>query len=335
MARWPHAVMLRGRLPLTLIGALAAFIISAGISSAADYPTRPITIIVPFAAGGPTDILARLFGQSMSQSLGQPIVIENVTGAGGSIGAARVAHATADGYTLVMGNLGTHAAAVGLYENLTYDPRKDFEPIMLVASTPMVLDLRSGFPAKSLKEFTDYAKTHSLTAGSAGIGSISHLTYLLYTHITGVTIQHVPYRGLSEAMNALLGGQIDMLFDQVVTSTPHIKAGKVIPLAVTTKVRGPSIPDVPTSVEAGMPDLQTTAWSALFAPKGTPKAIVDKLNTAVDKAMHDSAVMARCKQLGADLPPADQRTPQYLGRLVSAEVDKWTPLLRESTGTNK
>ena len=187
MARWPRAVMLRGRLPLTLIGALAAFIISAGISSAADYPTRPITIIVPFAAGGPTDILARLFGQSMSQSLGQPIVIENVTGAGGSIGAARVAHATADGYTLVMGNLGTHAAAVGLYENLTYDPRKDFEPIMLVASTPMVLDLRSGFPAKSLKEFTDYAKTHSLTAGSAGIGSISHLTYLLYTHITGVT----------------------------------------------------------------------------------------------------------------------------------------------------
>ncbi len=175
----------------------------------------------------------------MSQTLGQPIVVEDVTGAGGSIGAARVARALPDGYTLVMGNLGTHAAAVGLYKNLSYDPRKDFEPIMLVASTPMVLDLRPGFPAKTLKEFTEYAKTHSLTSGSAGIGSISHLTYLLYVQLTGAHIQHVPYRGLSEAMNGLLAGQVDMLFDQVVTSTPQILAGKVIPLAVTTKVRAP------------------------------------------------------------------------------------------------
>ena len=185
MARWLRSAMVGIRLVLTPLMALAALLTHAGISSAQDYPTRPITVVVPFAAGGPTDILARLFGQSLSQTLGQPIVIENVTGAGGSIGAARVARALPDGYTLVMGNLGTHAAAVGLYKNLSYDPRKDFEPIMLVASTPMVLDLRPGFPAKTLKEFTEYAKTHSLTSGSAGIGSISHLTYLLYVHLTG------------------------------------------------------------------------------------------------------------------------------------------------------
>jgi tripartite-type tricarboxylate transporter receptor subunit TctC len=335
MAQWLRTAVFGKHLLPMFVGALGALFAQVGISSAQDYPTRPITIVVPFAAGGPTDILARLFGQSMSQTLGQPIVVEDVTGAGGSIGAARVARAAPDGYTLVMGNLGTHAAAVGLYKNLSYDPRKDFDPIMLVASTPMVLDLRPGFPAKTLKDFTAYAKTHSLTAGSAGVGSISHLTYLLYAHLTGAKIQHVPYRGLSEAMNGLLAGQVDMIFDQVVTSTPQIKAGKVIPLAVTTTVRAPSIPDVPTSVEAGLPALQTTAWSALFAPKDTPKAIIDKLNAAVDKAMHDPAVVARCKQIGADLPPDNQRTPQYLGKLVSSEVDKWTPLLKEPTAASK
>jgi len=330
-----HMTSLRARIlsPVIALAVLFIHCIHCEFSWAQDYPTRPITIVVPFAAGGPTDILARLFGQSMSQTLGQPIIIEDVTGAGGSIGAARVARATPDGYTLVMGNLGTHAAAVGMYKNLPYDPRKDFEPIMLVASTPMVLDLRPGFPAKTLKDFTEYAKTHSLTSGSAGIGSISHLTYLLYAHLTGAKIQHVPYRGLSEAMNGLLAGQVDMLFDQVVTSTPQIKAGKVIPLAVTTTERAPSIADVPTSVEAGLPDLQTTAWSALFAPKGTPKAIIERINAATDKAMHDQAVIERCTQIGADLPPVNQRTPQHLGQLVRAEVDKWTPLLSESAAS--
>lgn len=309
---------------------LALVLINCPSSRAQDYPTRAITIVVPFAAGGPSDILARLFGQSIGQTLGAGVVIENVTGAGGSIGAARVARAAPDGYTLVMGNLGTHAAAVGIYKDLPYDPRKDFEPIMLIASTPMVLDLRSDFPAKSLAEFTAYAKTHPVTAGSAGVGSISHLTYLLYSKLAGARILHVPYRGLSEAMNALLAGQIDMVFDQVVTSTPFIRANKVMALTVTTQNRAASIPDVPSAAEAGMPDLQTTAWTALFAPKGTPQPIVEKLNAAVDKAMHDPAVIERCKQIGADLPSSDQHTPQYLGSLVSAEVDKWTPLLRDS-----
>jgi tripartite-type tricarboxylate transporter receptor subunit TctC len=315
---------------LATLFALAAMAAHPGIAAAEDYPSRPITIIVPFAAGGPTDILARLFGQSISQTLGQTVVIEDVTGAGGSLGAARAARAAPDGYTLVMGNLGTHAAAVGLYKSLPYDPRKDFEPIMLVASTPMVLVVKTGFPAKTLAEFTDYAKTHNVSFGSAGIGSISHLTYLLYVKLTNTKIQHIPYRGLSQAMNDLLAGQIDMMFDQVVTSTPHILAGKVVPLTVTTPTRAASIPNVPTSIEAGLPALQTTAWSALFAPKGTPKAIIDKLNAAVDKAMHDPVIMQRCEQLGADLPKKEERTPQFLGQLVSAEVDKWAPLIVES-----
>ncbi len=314
---------------LALSVAIAAAF-SATQPAAADYPDRPIRIIVPFAAGGPTDILARLFGQSMSQILGQQFVIENVTGAGGSIGAARVAKAAADGYTLVMGNLGTHAAAVGLYKDLPYDPRKDFEPIMLTASTPMVLVLKSGFPAKTLADLTAYAKTHRVIFGSAGVGSISHLTYLLYTHLTKTNIEHVPYRGLSQVVNDLLGGQIDMTFDQVVTATPHILAGQVIPITVTTPKRADSIPNVPTTIEAGLPDLQTNAWSALFAPKGTPKKIVAKLNAAMDKAMHDPAIIERCKQLGADLPSPDERTPQYLGQLVSSEVAKWTPLIAAS-----
>jgi tripartite-type tricarboxylate transporter receptor subunit TctC len=329
MARPPRTMPLRARVTMTLL-ALVAFFLHSPNSQAQEYPARPITMVVPFAAGGPTDILARLFSQSMGQTLGQGIVIDDVTGAGGSIGATRVARASPDGYTLVMGNLGTHAAAVGIYKDLPYDPRKDFEPIMLVASTPMVLDLRADFPTKSLAEFTAYAKTHAVTAGSAGIGSISHLTYLLYNKLAGTRILHVPYRGLSEALNALLAGQIDMIFDQVVTSTPYINAGKVSPLAVTTPTRAPSIPNVPTSREAGMPDLQTTAWTALFAPKGTPKPIIAKLNAAVDKAMHDPVIVERCKQIGADLPPDDQRTPQYLGQLVSAEVDKWTPLIKDA-----
>jgi len=312
-------------------GLAAACLVSRTRLARADqYPTRPVRIVVPFAAGGPTDVLARLFGQHMSQTLGQQIIVENITGAGGSIGAARVAQAAPDGYTLVMGNLGTHAAAVGLYKDLPYDPRKDFAPIMLVASTPMVLILKNGFPAKTLAELTDYAKSHRVVFGSAGVGSISHLTYLLYIKLTGVHIEHVPYRGLSQAMNDLLGGQIDMMFDQVVTAAPHILAGQVIPIAVTAAQRAPSIPNVPTTVEAGLPELQTTAWSALFAPKGTPKTVVDLLNAAVDKAKHDPAIIERCKQLGADLPPPEQRTSQYLGELVANEVAKWTPLLQAS-----
>ncbi|HYZ43276.1 MAG TPA: tripartite tricarboxylate transporter substrate-binding protein [Xanthobacteraceae bacterium] len=310
----------------------AGFVVVPGLSASAQqpYPTRPITVVVPFAAGGPTDVLTRILGQHMSLTLGQQIVVENVTGGGGSIGAARVAKATPDGYTMVMGNLGTHAAAVGLYKNLSYNPRVDFEPVMLVASTPMVLVVRKTLATDTLKDFTAYAAAHphELTFGSAGTGSISHLTYLLYTKLTKTQIQHVPYRGLSQSVNDLLSGQIDLMFDQVVSATPHILAGTVKPIAVTAPKRAAAIPDVPSSVEAGLPELQTIAWTALFFPKGTPQPIVERVNSALDKAMRDESVAKRLAELGADLPADAERSPQALGKLVGDEIDKWVPLIQ-------
>jgi len=302
-----------------------------GAARAEDYPSRPITMIVPFAAGGPTDILGRLIGQAIGPMLGQQVVVEDVTGAGGTIGAAKVARAAPDGYTMLMGNLGTQAASVGIYgDKLPYDPRKDFEPVIFVASTPMVLVTKKALPVKTLNDVIAWAKANKgkATMGSAGVGSISHLTLLLFNHLTGADVTHVPYRGLSEATNDLLGGQIDLLFDQVVTAMPHIQNGGENPIVVTIPQRSPSLPDVPSANEAGLPQLQTVAWTALFLPKATPAAIVTRINGAVQKAMADPDVAKRLAQIGADIPPPDQRTPQALGRLVSDEIDKWTPLIK-------
>jgi tripartite-type tricarboxylate transporter receptor subunit TctC len=231
---------------------------------------------------------------------------------------------------MVMGNLGTHAAAVGLYKNLSYDPRVDFEPVMLVASTPMVLVVRKTLATDTLKDFIAYAAAnpHKLTFGSAGTGSISHLTYLLFTHLTRTEIQHVPYRGLSQSVNDLLSGQIDMMFDQVVSATPHILSGGVKPIAVTAPSRAAAIPNVPSSTEAGLPELQTIAWTALFAPKATPKPIIERVNAALDQAMRDETVAKRLAELGADLPAEAERKPQALGNLVRTEIDKWVPLIQ-------
>jgi putative tricarboxylic transport membrane protein len=300
-----------------------------------QYPSRPITMVVPFAAGGPTDILGRLIAQAIGPALGQQVVVEDVTGAGGTIGATKVARAAPDGYTLVMGNLGTHAASVGIYSNLAYDPRKDFEPVILVASTPMVLVTRKTLPVKTLDDVIAWAKANKgkATMGSAGVGSISHLTLLLFNHLTGADVTHVPYRGLSEATNDLLGGQIDLLFDQVVTATPHILNSSENAVVVTIPQRAPSIPNVPSVNEAGLPQLQTVAWTALFMPKGTPATIVSRINGAVQKAMQDADVAKRLAQIGADLPPPDQRTPDALGRLVNTEIDKWVPLIKAADVT--
>ena len=319
--------------PVVVCAVLVATVSVATSCPAQTYPSRSITMVVPFAAGGPTDVLARMLGQHMSKTLGHQIVIENVTGGGGSIGAARVAKMAPDGHSMVMGNLGTHAAAVGLYKNLSYDPRVDFEPVMLVASTPMVLIVRKTLETSSLKDFIGYAAANprKLTFGSAGTGSISHLTFLLFTHLTKVEIQHVPYRGLSQAVNDLISGQIDIMFDQAVSATPHIMAGNVKPITVTVPSRAATLPKVPSSTEAGLPELQTTAWTALFLPKGTPQTIVGQVNAALDQAMRDDTIAKRLTELGADLPaPGDARSPQALGRLVQSEIDKWVPLIRAS-----
>jgi tripartite-type tricarboxylate transporter receptor subunit TctC len=285
-------------------------------------------MVVPFAAGGPTDVLARILGQRMSQSLGQQIIVENVTGAGGTLGAARVARAAPDGYTLVMGNLGTHAASVGLYKNLAYDPRTSFEPVMLAATTPMVLLAKKDLPVKNLHDVIALARTRQLTCGNAGVGSISHLTTLLFDKLAQIKVQHVPYRGLSQAMNDLLGGQIDIMFDQVISASPHIAGGDVRPIALTQPTRAAAIPDVPTTAEAGLPELDTTGWSALFVPKGTPAAIVSRLNAAMNEAMEDKDVVARLAKLGSDVPATEARTPEALGKLVRSEIDKWVPLIK-------
>ena len=305
----------------------------AGNSYAEDqYPTHPISMIVPFAAGGPTDILGRVVAQAIGPMLGQQIIVEDVTGAGGTIGATKAARAAPDGYTMVMGNLGTHAASLGIYKSLAYDPRKDFEPVILVASTPMVLVTRKTLSVHTLSDVVAWAKANKgkATMGSAGVGSISHLTLLLFNHLTGADITHVPYRGLSEATNDLLGGQIDTLFDQVVTATPHILNGSENAIVVTIPTRAAAIPNVQSANEAGSPDLQTVAWSALFMPKDTPKPIIARINSAVQKMMQDAAIAKRLAEIGADIPAPDQRSPQALGRLVNAEVDKWVPLIKSA-----
>src|SRR5262249_15388737 len=258
---------------------------------------------------------------------------ENGTGAGGSLGAARVAKAPPDGYTMVLGNLGTHAAAVGLYKNLSYDSRSDFEPVMLVASTPMALVVRKGFPADTLGDFIAYAQAHpqKVTFGSAGIGSGSHLTHLLFTPLTKTSIAHAPHRGLSPAVNDLRPGQIALMFAQVISGSPPILAGTVKPIAVLAPSRAAAVPKVPSSTEAGWPDLQTSVWTALFFPKGTPKAIVERMNAALDAAMREESVARRLAELGADLPaPGAARTPQALAAFVRSEVDKWVPLIRDA-----
>jgi tripartite-type tricarboxylate transporter receptor subunit TctC len=318
------------RIAAMLATAVALIACLADGSHAEQYPSRTITLVVPFTAGGPTDVMARILAQHMSQTLGQSIVVENVTGAGGTIGSTRVAKAAPDGYTMVMGNLGTHAASVGIYPKLAYDPRTAFEPVMIVGSTPMVLVVKKALPVDTLAEFIAYAKarTQKIPFGSAGTGSISHLTLLLLGGLTKIEFQHVPYRGLSQAVNDLLGGQIDAMFDQVVTATPHILAGSEKALAVTVPARAASIPQVPSTTEAGLPDLQTIAWTALFFPKGTPQPIVARMNAAVDQAMHDEAIARRMAEIGAEIPPPDRRTPQALADLVRSEIDKWVPLIQ-------
>jgi len=313
-----------------LIAPLVAALVFAAaplVLAQTSYPARSITMVVPFSAGGPTDVLGRILGQRMSQSLGQQIIVEDVTGAGGTLGAARVAKAAPDGYTMVMGNLGTHAASVGLYKNLPYDPRTSFEPVMLASTTPMVLLAKKDLPVKSLQDVIALARTRRLNCGNAGVGSISHLTMLLFDKLAQIKVQHVPYRGLSQAMNDLLGGQIDLMFDQVISASPHIAGGEVHPIAVTGPRRAAAIPDVPTTAEAGLPELETIAWSALFFPKGTPEAIVARINAAVGEAMDDKDVVAQLAKLGSDVPAPEARTPEALAKLVRSEIDKWVPLI--------
>jgi tripartite-type tricarboxylate transporter receptor subunit TctC len=315
------------RLLTALSTALALTVTSA---AAQNYPTRPVTIIVPFAAGGPTDVIARIVGEYFSKSFGHQFIIENIAGAGGTTGITRANQARPDGHTIMMGHMGTHGAAPALYPNLKYDPTKDFEPIGLVAGTPILIVARKDFPAADLKEFVAKAKDSAtrMSQAHAGVGSVSFTTCTLLTSQLGVKHKVVAYRGTGPALNDLVAGQVDYMCDQIVNLVPQINAGTIKAYGVATAKRSPALPDVPTTTEGGLPDYQVSAWNALFAPKGTPKEIVTKLSDALSKALDDEPTRKRLLDLGSDIPEAPGRSPDALADLVRSEVARWTPILK-------
>ncbi len=312
------------------LAALAVWGLPSSQAQAQAYPTRSITMIVPFAAGGPTDVISRIVTGHMAQTLGQTIIIENVVGAGGTTATTRASRAANDGYTLITGHMGTHAASVPLYPNLAYHPEKNFEPVALLAGTPILILARKDFPPKDLKEFVAYVKTNEakVNAAHAGVGSVSNVSCELLNSILGIKPTGVPFNGTGPAMNALVGGQVDYMCDQIVNAVPQINGGTIKAYAIATPQRNPSLPNVPTTAEAGLPAFQAQAWNAIFAPKGTPPAVVARLNEAVVKALDDEGVRKRLLDLGSVIPAAAERTPAALGALVNKEIAKWTPVLK-------
>jgi tripartite-type tricarboxylate transporter receptor subunit TctC len=312
---------------------LAGFALMASAIAHAQsaYPTKSVTMIVPFAAGGPTDTVARLIAQSMSKTLKQTVVVENVGGAGGTIGAARVAKADPDGYTLFLHHIG-QATAPSLYRKLSYNALGSFEPIGLVTDVPMTMVARKDFPAKDFKEFLAYVKANKtkVTYANAGVGSASHLCGMLFMSAIGTELTTVPYKGTGPAMNDLLGGQVDIMCDQTTNTTSQIKSGKVKVYAVTTKARVPSLPEVPTMDEAGLPNFEVAVWHGLYAPKGTPKPVIDSLSNALKIALKDPVVKTRFGELGTEPVAESKATPEALGTFLKAEIDKWSPIIKKA-----
>ena len=299
----------------------------------AAYPERPITLIVPFAAGGPTDVVARIVGEHMSRTLGQRVVVENVVGAGGTIASTKAAQATPDGYTLIMGHMGTHGAAPAVYPDLKYDPAKSFQPIGMAAGTPILVVAKKSFPAKDLKEFVAYVKKNSekLNEAHAGVGSVSYTTCAFYNSLIGAKPTRVVYRGTGPALNDLVSGQVDYMCDQIVNLVPQIQAGTIKAYGVALPQRSPALPDVPTTKEGGLPEFQVSAWNAIFAPKGVPPEVVKKLSDALTKALADENTRKRLLDLGADLSDKAAQTPEGLAKLVDSEVVRWKKVLASAS----
>jgi tripartite-type tricarboxylate transporter receptor subunit TctC len=306
---------------------LASALVSG--SAMAQYPNRPITLIVPFAAGGPTDVVARTLGVSMGKTLGQTIVIENKLGAGGTIAANHVAKSAPDGYTIFLHHNGM-ATATGLYRKLPYDPMKDFEYIGQVADVPMTLLARKDFPANNLQELIKYTKANEdkINLANAGLGAVSHLCGMLFQRAIGQKWTTVPFQGTGPAMTALLGGQVDILCDQTTQTIPHIKAEKVRFYGVTTKQRIQALPDAPTLDEQGVKDFEVVVWHGIYAPKGTPADAIGKVNNALRIALKDPATVAKLKELGAEIVPESKQTSEGLRVWLQSEIDKWQPVIR-------
>jgi tripartite-type tricarboxylate transporter receptor subunit TctC len=299
------------------------------VAGAQPYPSRPITLVVPFAAGGPTDTLARIISERMRSSLGQPIIVENVGGAAGTIGVGRVARAAPDGYTVGIGAWNTHVVNGAVYA-LPYDLLNDLEPIGLLADNPQLVVSRNSLPAHDLMGLIAWVKADQdrVTAGTAGVGASTHVSAIFFQNVTGTKFRLVPYRGGSLPIQDLIAGQIDLMFDQVSNSLPHVKAGRIRAYAVTAVTRLATAAQIPTTDEAGLPGFHMSVWHALWVPKGTPKAIVASLNAAVVEALADPNVRRRLGDLGQEIPPRDQQTPEALAAFHKAEIKKWWPIIK-------
>lgn len=310
--------------------AFAALVALAAPASAQNYPTRPITMVVPFAAGGASDVIARLISDQMGQALGQRILVENVVGAGGSTGMTRAARAAADGYTIVIGNSGTATAVYSLYPDLKFTP-DDFAPVGIVAKTSPVIALKKDLPAKTLKEFIDFAKKNpgKATLGHAGVGSSNYLICKAFVQAAGIDVTLVSYRGGGPALNDLLGGQIDGVCDNAASIAPSIQGGLANGVVVAMPSRLHSLPNVPTAAEAGLPEFQLQGWNGLFAPKGTPQPMIEKLNAALRKGVASEAYRKRLDELGALPPSSEEMSPDYLHQFVPREVEKFRVLLTD------
>jgi tripartite-type tricarboxylate transporter receptor subunit TctC len=320
-----------------VIGIVAGIGCLATAARADDYPSRAITMIVPFPPGGPSDVVARIIADGMSRVLNQTIIIENVGGAGGTIGTARVAAATPDGYTLLSAGMGSHVAAPALFPQMKYDSTKDFEPIGLVSNAPVAVVAKKDFPAKDLKEFIAYVKKNGTKVNQAhgGIGSASHMACLLFNLEAGLKPNSIAYKGTGPALNDLVGGHVDYFCEQVVSVAPSAEGGTIKAYAVSGNARSAALPNVPSAKEAGLPGYQLSIWSAIFAPTGTPKPVVAKLSDALNKALDDPAVVKRLADLGGTVPPKADRGPEHLGKVLKADVARWDPILKQAMAESK
>ncbi|NQW54103.1 MAG: tripartite tricarboxylate transporter substrate binding protein BugD [Rhodospirillales bacterium] len=315
--------MLR-RVALALLAVAAA-----GPAFAQAYPNKPINLIVPFAAGGPTDLMARIVGERMAKELGQQFIIDNVTGAAGSIAMGKLARSTPDGYTIGIGHLGTNVVNGAIYKNLNYDLINDLAPIALLPSNPLLVVTSKQVPAKDLQELVAYLKANGdkISGGTAGMGSGSHIGVLAFFAATGTNYQLVPYRGTGPAVQDLIANQIQIMIDQSSNSLPHVRAGKLKAYAVTAKQRTSAAPEIPTTAEAGFPGIEVAIWHGLWAPRGTPKDIIDKLNAAAIKALQDPEIRRKLEDLGQDIPTLEQMKSDAFGAYQKAEFAKWKPII--------
>jgi tripartite-type tricarboxylate transporter receptor subunit TctC len=314
---------------LHLAAGVAALPALSRAARAQAYPMRPITMVVPFAAGGPTDVIGRVLAEHMRALLGQPVIVENTAGAAGNLGVGRVARASPDGHTIVVGFVGTHVFNGAMYP-LPYDVLNDFTPISLIADIPYVIVAKKGFPANDLKTLIAWLKANpdKASAATGGVGTPQHVSALLFQNITGTRFQFVPYRGAAPAMQDLVGGQVDMMFDSATNSLPHARTGGTKVYAATTRSRLASAPDIPTVDEAGLPGFYFSAWYALWAPKATPQSIISRLNSVVAQVLADARVRTSLADQGMEIFPREQQTPEALGALQKAEIEKWWPIIK-------